>query len=179
MIFDLLHGNFLLELLDLIKTPNEIFFEVAFNVVSHHLHAVVDVVVLACIELILDKGCLLLVVVLAVLSISWTLTFSEWPIELRLESKQLRGTRECCGRNVLRVFFSRSGLACLRCLIIVLLTTLALCLLAICAAGLLLIAGLGMPLFLDDARVPPCPRQELTLVNEVADSKMTGLRMGL
>lgn len=87
LIFNLLHSNFLLELLDLIKTPYKIFFEVAFDVVSYHLHAVVDVVVLACIELVLDKGRQLLVVVLAILSITWTLAFSEWPVELRLESK--------------------------------------------------------------------------------------------
>lgn len=36
-----------------------------------------------------------------------------------------------------------------------------------------------MPLLLDDARVPSRPRQELTLVDEVADSKVTGLRVGL
>ena len=106
LIFDLLHRNFLFELLDLIKTPNEIFLEVSFDVVCYHFHAVVNMIVLACIELLLDEVCRFLVIVLAVLCITWTLSFGKWPIEFCLESEQLGRLRTSCMRNIFGFFFS-------------------------------------------------------------------------
>ena len=126
-------------------------------------------VVFACIKLLLDERCQFLIVVLTVLSITWTLTFSIWPIEFSLEPEQLVCTRQSGRRNILGLFFSRFSLTCLWQLIIVFSFTLVLRFLGICATGLLFVARLWMPLFLDDTWIPSC---HLTLVDEVAGSKM-------
>jgi hypothetical protein len=53
--FDLLHGNLGLQLLNLIKSSDEIVFEVGLNVVGDHLDAVIYSVYLAHVKFVLDK----------------------------------------------------------------------------------------------------------------------------
>ena len=88
----------------MIKTPNQIFLEVSFDVVRYHLHAVVNMIVFALIELLLDEGCQFLIVVLTVLCISRTPTFSKWLIEFSLEPEKFIRTRQSCIRNILALF---------------------------------------------------------------------------
>ena len=132
----------------------------------------VNVVVFACIELLLDEGCLFLIVVLTVLCITWTLTFGKWSIEFGLEPEKLSRTRQSCRRNIIGLFFSWGSLSCLWHLIIVLFCALALRFLGICTAGLLLVARLRMSLFLNDTWIPSC---HLTLIYKVTDTKMAWL----
>lgn len=135
-------------------------------------------VIFARIKFLLDERGQFLIVVLTVLSITWALTFCEWPIEFSLESEQLGRTRQSgCRRNILGVFFSRTSLTCLWQLIIVFSFTLVLRFLGIfCATGRLFIAWLWMPLFLDNTWIPS---SHLTLVDKVANSKMALLSVFL
>ena len=82
-------GNLLLQLLDLIKAPDEIVFEMSLDVISDDLHAVVVMIILTHVKLVLDESRELLIVVLAMLCISWTLAFKVGAVKLRLESKKL------------------------------------------------------------------------------------------
>lgn len=82
-------GNLLLQLLDLIKAPDEIVFEMSLDVISDDLHAVVGMIILTHVKLVLDESRELLIVVLAMLCISWTLAFEVGAMKLRLESKKL------------------------------------------------------------------------------------------
>ena len=68
LISQLLLSNLLLEFLNLIKSPNKVLFEVAFDVISYLLHAIVEMVDFASVELILNEVRELLIVVLAVMA---------------------------------------------------------------------------------------------------------------
>ena len=91
LISQLLLSNLLLEFLNLIKSPNKVLFEVAFDVISYLLHAIVEMVDFASVELILDEVRELLIVVLAVFGISRAFSFSVRPIKLCLEPEQFSG----------------------------------------------------------------------------------------
>ena len=91
LISQLLLSDFLLKFLNLIKSPNKVLFEVAFDVISYLLHAIVEMVDFASVELILDEIRELLIVVLAVLGISRAFSFGVRPIELCLEPEQFSG----------------------------------------------------------------------------------------
>lgn len=102
MILDLLLCNLLLQLLNLIKAPDQIILKVAFNIISDDFHAVVGMIILAHVQLVLDEAGELLIIVLAVLCISWTLAFEVGAVELCLESEELGSAvgKSCC-RGVL------------------------------------------------------------------------------
>lgn len=91
LISQLLLSDLLLKFLNLIKSPNKVLFEVAFDVISYLLHAIVEMVDFASVELILDEIRELLIVVLAVLGISRAFSFGVRPIELCLEPEQFSG----------------------------------------------------------------------------------------
>lgn len=91
LISQLLLSDLLLKFLNLIKSPNKVLFEVAFDVISYLLHAIVEMVDFASVELILDEIRELLIVVLAVFGISRAFSFGVRPIELCLEPEQFSG----------------------------------------------------------------------------------------
>jgi hypothetical protein len=76
--------DFLLKLLDLVESSNQILLEVPLDVVGHGYHIVVCMVHLALVKLILYEGCQLLIVIHAEVCISGALTIGKWAAELCL-----------------------------------------------------------------------------------------------